>query len=192
MLQALLEDRFKLVVHRESKEHPVLALVVGKGGPKLKESAGDSPAHRPGVRPSSRRNPNGHARRPARMTMDMKNGGATINMGAKGIVTYSVNSQTMTMHITSTETTMAALADTLTQMMTQMGGGSGRQVMDMTGLKGDYEVSMDFSLADMVAAARAQGANTWEGLVAAALQPPRLPIPPVAVQPYPTRFRSLA
>jgi len=37
MLQALLEDRFKLVVHRESKEHPVLALVVGKGGPKLKE-----------------------------------------------------------------------------------------------------------------------------------------------------------
>jgi len=38
MLQALLEDRFKLALHRESKEHPVLALVVGKGGPKMKES----------------------------------------------------------------------------------------------------------------------------------------------------------
>ena len=36
MLQSLLEDRFRLVVRRETKEHPVLALVVGKGGPKLK------------------------------------------------------------------------------------------------------------------------------------------------------------
>src|SRR5260370_25151988 len=29
MLQGLLEERFKLVVHRDSQEHPVLALVVG-------------------------------------------------------------------------------------------------------------------------------------------------------------------
>ena len=34
MLQSLLADRFKLVVHREMKEMPVYALVVGKGGPK--------------------------------------------------------------------------------------------------------------------------------------------------------------
>src|SRR5580698_111330 len=38
MLQSLLEDRFKLTTHRTSGEHPVLALVVGKGGPKLKAS----------------------------------------------------------------------------------------------------------------------------------------------------------
>jgi uncharacterized protein (TIGR03435 family) len=35
MVQALLVDRFKLVIHRESKEMPVYALVVAKGGPKL-------------------------------------------------------------------------------------------------------------------------------------------------------------
>jgi uncharacterized protein (TIGR03435 family) len=35
MLQALLEERFKLSVHRETKEMPAYALVVGKGGPKL-------------------------------------------------------------------------------------------------------------------------------------------------------------
>ncbi len=35
MLQALLEDRFKLRVHRETKEEPAYALVVAKGGPKL-------------------------------------------------------------------------------------------------------------------------------------------------------------
>ena len=38
MLQALLEERFKLAAHRDTQEHPVLALVVGKDGPKLKES----------------------------------------------------------------------------------------------------------------------------------------------------------
>jgi uncharacterized protein (TIGR03435 family) len=36
MLQALLKERFKLEVHRETKDLPVYALVVGKNGPKLK------------------------------------------------------------------------------------------------------------------------------------------------------------
>jgi uncharacterized protein (TIGR03435 family) len=38
MLQNLLADRFKLTVHRETKELPIYALVVGKNGPKLKVS----------------------------------------------------------------------------------------------------------------------------------------------------------
>jgi uncharacterized protein (TIGR03435 family) len=38
MLQALLEDRFKLEIRRESKEEPVYALVVGKGGLELAKS----------------------------------------------------------------------------------------------------------------------------------------------------------
>jgi uncharacterized protein (TIGR03435 family) len=38
MVQTLLADRFKLVIHRESKEMPVYALVVAKGGPKLQRS----------------------------------------------------------------------------------------------------------------------------------------------------------
>jgi uncharacterized protein (TIGR03435 family) len=38
MLRALLADRFKLVVHTETKELPVLALGVAKGGSKLKAS----------------------------------------------------------------------------------------------------------------------------------------------------------
>ena len=39
MLQNLLAERFKLAIHRESKELPMYALEVAKGGPKLKESA---------------------------------------------------------------------------------------------------------------------------------------------------------
>lgn len=41
MLQALLADRFKMTIHRETKERLVYALVVAKGGPKLKSSDSD-------------------------------------------------------------------------------------------------------------------------------------------------------
>ena len=40
MLQSLLADRFKLVVHKETKPLPSYALTVGKGKPKLKEADG--------------------------------------------------------------------------------------------------------------------------------------------------------
>jgi uncharacterized protein (TIGR03435 family) len=42
MLQTLLTERFNLKVHRDMKDLPVYALVVGKRGPKFKESAQDS------------------------------------------------------------------------------------------------------------------------------------------------------
>jgi uncharacterized protein (TIGR03435 family) len=37
-LQALLADRFQLSIHRETKEQPLYALVIGKSGSKLQES----------------------------------------------------------------------------------------------------------------------------------------------------------
>jgi len=40
MLQALLEDRFQLIAHRETKDRPGYALIVGKNGSKLR-LAGD-------------------------------------------------------------------------------------------------------------------------------------------------------
>ena len=47
MLQTLLSERFKLALHRETKDHAIYALVAGKGGPKLKPAeiqTGDSTA----------------------------------------------------------------------------------------------------------------------------------------------------
>ena len=45
MFQSMLEDRFKLKVHRETREMPVYKLEVAKGGPKLKPGTeGDSTA----------------------------------------------------------------------------------------------------------------------------------------------------
>jgi uncharacterized protein (TIGR03435 family) len=49
MLKALLADRFQLKVHRETKEMPAYALVVGRNGPKLK----DPDMSKPGMRTTS-------------------------------------------------------------------------------------------------------------------------------------------
>jgi len=43
MLQAVLADRFKLKVRRETRPFPAYALVVAKGGPSLKEAAPEDP-----------------------------------------------------------------------------------------------------------------------------------------------------
>ena len=43
MLQALLNERFKLVFHREPKEMSYYALVVGRNGPKLQPESEDAP-----------------------------------------------------------------------------------------------------------------------------------------------------
>lgn len=44
MLQALLEDRFKLSIRREPKEELVYVLVIGKDGPKLEKSQFQAPS----------------------------------------------------------------------------------------------------------------------------------------------------
>ena len=48
MLQALLAERFHLSVHREMREQPVYALILGKGGAKLRETSHEG--ERPGLR----------------------------------------------------------------------------------------------------------------------------------------------
>jgi len=47
MVQALLADRFQLAIHRGTTEQAIYALVVSKGGPKLKEAAAEASAPEP-------------------------------------------------------------------------------------------------------------------------------------------------
>jgi len=156
MLQALLEERFKLAAHRDTQEHPVLALVVGKDGPKLKESPPAQPIDENAPLKQGETKfdtPNG----PIRITRNA-DGSTTTNMGALGTMTMRMDMQAQMISLESSTVSMAGFADMLTNML-QVGGGGGRQVVDMTGLKGNYQVAVDISMADAMAAARAQGMN---------------------------------
>ena len=62
--------------------------------------------------------------------------------------------QSQTWHMEASSVTMEGLADMLTNML-RMGGGS-NQVVDMTGLKGSYQIVMDISLADAMVMAKSQ------------------------------------
>jgi uncharacterized protein (TIGR03435 family) len=159
MLQTLLEERFKLTTHRANVEHPVLALVVGKGGPKLKASAekpvaiDESAPLKPGELKMD------GSTGPVRVKVDMTTGSSVVDMGLQGKMSYRLNPATQSFHIDFSMTTMAGFADMITQLFAQLGGTGGRQVVDMTEIKGNYDLSINLSLMEMIAMARAAGAD---------------------------------
>ncbi|MGP8246780.1 MAG: TIGR03435 family protein [Bryobacteraceae bacterium] len=155
MLQALLADRFKLAVHRDSKEHAVYDLVVAKGGVKLRESPPDPDA--------PKTNPDAKPGEPAAGSSDnqspqIKVSGNTIVVkggmgGAMGDSSGGATKMTMnggSMHMEASGVTMARLADMLS-------GFLDRPVMDRTDLKARYDVALDLSMDDIRNAARAAG-----------------------------------
>ncbi len=152
MLRALLQERFKLEATAKTEERPVLALVVGKSGPKMKSVPAPPPLDdKAELLPGQRKMDMGDG--PAIMTMKQGSGGAgfggaTMNMGSKGIMVYSMkmDGQNFSMHLDFSGVTMPAMASMLTQMMGQGPGGSDtKPVVDMTGLAGNYDTSLDFS-----------------------------------------------
>jgi uncharacterized protein (TIGR03435 family) len=132
MLQSLLEERFQMKVHRESRESNVYALVVAKGGPKLKESEPDpaAPEPEPGQVKA--------AGTGSQIQVNAGRGGATMVSGATG-TTKITPGPDGTMHMEMGKLSMAAFADMLTTLVD-------RPVVDMTELKGNFIVGLDLSL----------------------------------------------
>jgi uncharacterized protein (TIGR03435 family) len=176
MLQALLEERFKLATHRASAEHPVLALVVGKGGPKLKASTekpvaiDESAPLKPGELKMDGTDG------PVRVKVDMTTGGSVIDMGLKGKMSYRLDAATRTLHVDFSMVTMTGFADMITQLFSQLGGTGGKQVVDMTGIQGNYDATIDLSLAEIIAMARAAGVDIPGGAPAGAAGPGNVPV----------------
>ena len=143
MLQTLLEERFKLATHRTSAEHPVLALVVGKGGPKLKASAEKPVAidESAPLKPGELKMDGSDG--PVRIKIDMTTGSSVIDMGLKGKMSYRLDPATQTLHVDFSMTTMTGFADMITQLFAQLGGTGGKQVVDMTGIQGNYDATVD-------------------------------------------------
>jgi uncharacterized protein (TIGR03435 family) len=152
MIEALLADRFKLKVHRESREHAVYALVVAKGGPKMK-AAVDEPEAPSGVDDAKKG-----------ITIGSTDGSKTqVMQDGKGVMMRGGGSGTMRMtpgadgmHLEASAMTMTTLVDTLSRLVD-------RPVVDMTELKGGYQISLDLSMADMLRAARAAGVGGGVG-----------------------------
>jgi len=148
MLQALLVERFKLTFHRETKELSTYVLVVAKGGPKMKEAPPD-PVESPDDPPKEEK---------GAMTLDTGQGkmsvrqdgrgGAVINTGKNGVARMSMDNGVM--HMEVSKVTMAALAETLSRFI-------GKPVVDMTELKGNYQVALDISMQEMMRIAQSAG-----------------------------------
>ena len=121
MLQNLLAERFKLVVHKETKELPTYALVVAKGGPKMKESPKEDPNAANAAPP-----PQPQVGRDGRPQMARGGRGMMVMMGPKGL------------HAEAARSGMPQLADFLSNQL-------GRPVVDETHLTALYDYSLDFS-----------------------------------------------
>ena len=129
MLRSLLAERFHMTVHRETRQVPMYALVVGKNGPRMKESAADGNAPPPESDPRP-----GPA---AASALDCgprdavaKVAGWMINKGPGHVEGHAMN--------------MASLTNLLSSLL-------GRPVVNETGLAGSY----DFDLVYAPAAATA-------------------------------------
>jgi len=133
MLQSLLAERFQLIIHRESREQDVLALVVSERGSNLKESPSE-----PDLSAEETNQDSGKAglstskktEHVVSMTAGTTSAGGVID-SAHGLL-----------HFKASRLTMAKLADLLTR--TTLSGD--RRVVDMTGLKGSYEVTLEIPM----------------------------------------------
>jgi len=157
MLQSLLAERFKLTVHRDGKEHAVYALIVGKNGPKLKEAepdaapaataatGGEPTPAKPGVMVVG--TPEGQVS----MSPNRDGKGATLAGGAFGQMKVSVGEAGM-MRMEFAKMSMPGLCEMLSRF-------ADRPVVDMTGLKGNYQVALDLSMEEMRNVARTAAAS---------------------------------
>jgi uncharacterized protein (TIGR03435 family) len=153
MLRALLQERFKLAAHESMEEHKVLALLVAKSGPRLKESktAPQPVDENAPLKPNEilMDGPDG----PVRMSRN-PDGSMIFDLGRRGTIVTKLDLGNQALRIESDMVTMGGFTDTLSVLLGQMGG---QQVVDQTGLKGNYELAVEISFADLMSMAQSQG-----------------------------------
>ena len=144
MLQALLAERFKLVIHRETKDQAVYAMVIGKGGLKIEESqppvaSPDGAAPNPAVTGSSS------------VSVSQTKGGSVVSDGAGKTQKQTISPDGKSMRFEIWGATLAELAEGLAPLVDH-------PIVDMTGLTGKYHVTLDISMQEVLSAVRAAGA----------------------------------
>ncbi len=130
MLKALLADRFHMKAHMETKDYPVYALVVAKGGLKMKESPVD---------PNDTRDPEEKAKPPAtNVSGSGGRGGVHIEYGHGSFFTMADNK------FIARKLPMTSFAEVL-------GRFNDKPVVDRTGLTGNYDFDLTFTPEDYLA-----------------------------------------
>jgi uncharacterized protein (TIGR03435 family) len=122
MLQRLLEDRFRLVIHRERREFPVYTLEIARGGIRLTALPSDS-----GMGSAAVGAVDATVTGTATAVERNFGNGSTLIFGARGFEAKKIS--------------MPDLADTLSWYLD-------RSVVDMTGLKGSYDFLLEVSAED--------------------------------------------
>jgi uncharacterized protein (TIGR03435 family) len=122
MLQALLAERFQLKLHHDQKELPVYALTVGKPPLKLQESAPDATAGEP-------------RKGDANIAISGSEAGVSVDLGNGSSYTFSNGKFEVK------KFTMDMLARQLERYVD-------RPIVDMTGIKGNYDLSVTVTQED--------------------------------------------
>ncbi len=126
MLQALLADRFQVKLHKEKKEFPIFALVIAKGGLKMKELPPDPDANPAKDEPIGMANVATIAAFGNGMSVTYARG-ASFWVGDNGIEARKLP---------------------LWVFCRNLERFSGRQIVDMTGLTGSYNFSVELTPED--------------------------------------------
>ena len=130
MKQSLLADRFKLKVHFEMREMPVYALVVAKGGSKVKATdpnVSTAPLYFP---------PSGGAADPAQRSIQYAN---TFGPNHRLFVTGGTQGG---LQMTAKGMSMDNVAQSLQEVVGDFGG---RTIVNRTGLDGQYDFTLKWT-----------------------------------------------
>jgi uncharacterized protein (TIGR03435 family) len=130
MMASLLEDRFKMVVHRETRDLPAYALVVGKGGLKMKEVPPDPDADASKV--------------DVNVTAGAR--GATVDLGGGASLSYGLNK------LEARKVNIPSIMDSLSKFLD-------RPVVDETGLTGRYNFTLEYSVSELKTMVRLSGSD---------------------------------
>ena len=142
MLQALLADRFKMTLHRDTKDRSVYALVLARGGSKMTPYKPD-----PELAANSAVSGSNEA------TVKTSGGSSTVSDGTGMQQKVTPSPDGKNLHIEINKVSMGMLCDALFRFV-------GRPLVDLTELKGDYNVTLDISLADIMAVQKSLGIAT--------------------------------
>jgi uncharacterized protein (TIGR03435 family) len=138
MFQNLLADRFQVKVHKDKKDFPVYALLVGKSGLKMKETPPDPTDKEDDVSKGA-----------STVATTRTGNGATVNFGHGTSFTFA-NSR-----FEARRMSMALFAPNLERF-------ADRQIVDRTGLTAQYDFAFDLMPSDFLA--MSLRAAVWAGV----------------------------